>query len=453
MKNIFNKIKSFFVHETDSDNLYKLDGYVSVIHALPYGLQHVLTMFISNITPIILILSNPSINTDYALTNTVIQNALFLAGIGTIIQLFPIWKVGSKLPIVMGTSFVFLSAVTYIGTIYNYGTILGAVIIGGIILLVLGFFTKYWCKLIPSITSALVVVVLGISLLKVAVNSFGGGSGSSDFGSYKNIVVASITLLIAIILSVIYKQKFKSIAILLALITGYIVSICFGLVDFSSLNNVKIIDIPHFTNFSKIEFRLDAIITFTLIYIISTAETIGNAYSITSSNFSRELTPDEITGAITCNGFISALSGLFGAFPFTTYSECAGIVNMTGVVNRFTLFVGAFMLVIISLFPPLSAILSTIPDSVIGGCMVMIFGSIIITGIKMLSKCELNARNSIIASISLCVSIGLYLVPSILNQLPDNLLIIKILCECPVAIVFIISIVLYYILPKNLEKN
>lgn len=451
MKKLWLKIKSFFVHDKSKENLYQLDGYVSVIQALPYGLQHVLTMFISNITPVILVLTNKEINTDVELTNTVIQNALFLAGVGTIIQLFPIWKVGSKLPIVMGTSFVFLSACTYIGTIYNYGTVLGATIVGGIIVGILGFFTKYWSKFIPPLTSALVVLVLGISLLKVGITSFGGGAGSSDFGSYQNLIVASITLLIAIIFSVAGRQKFKSIAILAALIGGYIVALYFGLVDFSNLNSAKIIGLPQLTNFTKIEFRLDAIITFTLIYIISTTETIGNASALTMTNFNREATSKEITGGITCNGFMSAISGCFGSFPFTTYSECVGIVNMTGVVNRFTIFIGAFILIIISLFPPLSAILTTIPQAVIGGCMVMIFGSILITGIKMLSKSELNTRNSLIASISVSLSIGLYIMPDLLGQLPDSLIIIKIICECPVAMVFIISMLLYYILPKNLE--
>lgn len=450
MKNLLQKIKRIFIHETNKDNLYQLDGYVSVIHALPHGLQHVLTMFISNITPIILILTNKEINTDQELTNTVIQNALFLAGVGTLLQLFPIWKVGSKLPIVMGTSFVFLSACTYIGTIYNYGTVLGSVIVGGLIVTILGFFTKYWCKLIPPLTSALVVLVLGISLLKVGITSFGGGS--SDFGDIKNLIVGFLTLLIAIIFTVANNQRFKSVAILAALIGGYIISLNFGLVDFSSIQNVKVVDIPRLTNFSKIEFRLDAIIIFTLIYIISTSETIGNASSITNSNFNRELTSKEMTGGIICNGVISTISGCFGSFPFTTYSECAGIVNMTKVVNRFTIGIGAVILIIVSLFPPLSAVLTTIPQPVIGGCMVMIFGSILITGIKMLSKCGLDNRNSLIASISVSLSIGLYIVPNILNKIPDNLIIIKIICECPVAMVFIISMLLYYVLPKKIEK-
>lgn len=452
MNKLLRILRPLFVEKTDKDNLRKLDGYVNILESFPYGLQHILAMFISNITPILLVLNNSNINNNPEITKTVIQNALFITGVATIIQLFPIWKVGSKLPLVVGTSFTFLSAITYIGEVYGYGTILGAIIIGGVIVALLGFSVKYWIRFIPPIVSALVVLVLGISLIKVGIESFVGGTGS-DFGSYQSIIVGVVTLITSLIFTVYFKGKLKTFAILIALTVGYITALCLGIVDFSSLDNVKIIDIPRLTNFSQIEFRIDAIIILVIIYVVSVTETIGNASAITTHNFNRAASSSEISGGIICNGIMSSIGGCFGCLPFTTYSESVGIVNITGITNRYSMLSGAIFLIIMSLFPPISGFLNTIPKAALGGCMLIIFGSIVYTGIKMVSESGFNNRNNIIISISVSLSVGLSLIPNLFEGLPDQYKIVEILCTTPVVMVFIISMILYYILPRKEEKT
>ena len=453
MNKILRILKSLFLEKTNKENLTKLDGYVNVIESFPYGLQHILAMFISNVTPILLVLCNDKINKDPEIVRIVVQNALFISGIATIIQLFPIWKVGSKLPLIVGTGFAFLSATVYIGTAYGYGAAIGAFIVGGLAVAILGFFTKYWIKLIPPIVSSLVVLVLGISLITVGMDAFGGGSSSPDFGSYQNIIVGSVTLIVGLVFTVGFKGKLKTFAVLIALVVGYLAALCFGIVDFSALNNVKVVDIPRFTNFSKIEFKLEAIIVFVIIYIISATETIGNATAITMHNFNRQASTNEVAGGIICNGIMSSIGGCFGCMPLTSYSQNVGITNMIGITNRYSLLSGAVFLIIISFFPPLSAILNTIPQATLGGCMIMPFGSIIYTGIKMVTDCGFNTKNNIIVSIAVTISMGLNLMPDIFNKLPDGWKLVEIICTTPVAVTFIIGMILYYIIPENKVHN
>ena len=325
--------------ETPSiENLYHLDGKISVKQAVPFGLQHILAMFVSNIAPIFIVAGASGLSSQD--TAMLIQSAMLIAGIGTLIQLFPIFhKVGSGLPIVMGISFTFVSVFTYLGVAYGYNAIVGAVIVGGIIEGILGLLAKYWIKLITPIVSSTVVTAIGFSLLSVGASSFGGGSGSETFGSATNWILGSITLLCCILFNIFAKSYFKQLSVLFGLVVGYLISIAMGAVDFSSLQNTAIIAFPSLMPF-KPEFNINAIISTTLIFLVSATETIGDTSALAASGLNREATLKETSGSIACDGFISALSGLFGCMPITSFSQNVGLVAMTKVVNRFAIATG-----------------------------------------------------------------------------------------------------------------
>ena len=374
---------------------------------------------------------------------------MLIAGIGTLVQLFPLFhKIGSGLPIVMGISFTFVSILCFIGAQYGYGTIMGAVLIGGIIEGVLGLFAKYWLKLISPIVSASVVTAIGFSLLSVGATSFGGGSGSADFGSAQNWILGTITLLCCILFHIFAKSYYKQLSVLFGLVVGYIVAIVMGMVDFSSLSGTGIIAIPHLMPF-KMEFHLDAIVSVVLIFLVSATETIGDTSALASSGLDRYATEEETSGSIACDGFISAVSSLFGCLPITSFSQNVGLVAMTKVVNRFTIATGAVIMILAGIFPIFGALLSTLPEAVLGGCTIMMFGTIVVSGLQMISKCGFSQRNIVIAALSLSVGLGFTQCENLFAIFPQ--IIQTVFAQNCVAVVFIVAIVLNLILPQNME--
>lgn len=436
--------------ETPSiENLYHLDGKISVKQAVPFGLQHILAMFVSNIAPIFIVAGASGLSSQD--TAMLIQSAMLIAGIGTLIQLFPIFhKVGSGLPIVMGISFTFVSVFTYLGVAYGYNAIVGAVIVGGIIEGILGLLAKYWIKLITPIVSSTVVTAIGFSLLSVGASSFGGGSGSETFGSATNWILGSITLLCCILFNIFAKSYFKQLSVLFGLVVGYLIAIAMGAVDFSSLQNTAIISFPSLMPF-KPEFNINAIISTTLIFLVSATETIGDTSALAASGLNREATLKETSGSIACDGFISALSGLFGCMPITSFSQNVGLVAMTKVVNRFAIATGAVIMILAGIFPIFGSVLATLPDAVLGGCTLMMFGNIVISGLQMMGKAGFTQRNITIAALSLSVGIGFTQVPEIFAIFPQ--IIQTVFAENCVAVVFIVSIILNLVLPKNMEAH
>lgn len=429
------------------ENIYRLDGKVPIQNAIPFGLQHILAMFVANIAPILIVGGASGLGEqDIA---ALIQSAMLIAGIGTLVQLFPLFhKIGSGLPIVMGISFTFVSILCFIGAQYGYGTIMGAVMIGGIIEGVLGLFAKYWLKLISPIVSASVVTAIGFSLLSVGATSFGGGSGSADFGSAQNWILGTITLLCCILFHIFAKSYYKQLSVLFGLVVGYIVAIVMGMVDFSSLSGTGIIAIPHLMPF-KMEFHLDAIVSVVLIFLVSATETIGDTSALASSGLDRYATEEETSGSIACDGFISAVSSLFGCLPITSFSQNVGLVAMTKVVNRFTIATGAVIMILAGIFPIFGALLSTLPEAVLGGCTIMMFGTIVVSGLQMISKCGFSQRNIVIAALSLSVGLGFTQCENLFAIFPQ--IIQTVFAQNCVAVVFIVAIVLNLILPQNME--
>lgn len=427
-------------------NIYQLEGRVPVSRAIPFGLQHILAMFVANISPIIIVAGASGVSGKQLAM--LIQSAMLIAGIGTLIQLFPLWRIGSGLPIVMGISFTFVSIMCYIGSNYGYGTIMGAVLIGGLIEGCLGLFAKYWMKIISPIVSASVVTAIGFSLLSVGSTSFGGGSGSENFGSVENWILGTITLLCCILFNIIAKSYWKQLSVLFGLVVGYLVAIPMGLVDFSSLAGTSVIALPHLMPF-KMEFHLNAIISVALIFLVSATETIGDTQALANSGLNRSATTKEISGSLACDGFISSLSSLFGCMPITSFSQNVGLVAMTKVVNRFTIATGALIMILAGIFPIFGAVLATLPDAVLGGCTIMMFGTIVVSGLQMIGKCGYSQRNITIVALSLSIGIGFTQVPELFSVFPK--IIETVFAENCVAVVFLVAVILNLILPQNME--
>ena len=429
-----------------SENLYRLDGTVPVGQAIPFGLQHVLAMFVSNVTPII-ILAN-ILGIESGISASLVQNAMIIAGIGTLIQLYPVWKIGSKLPIVMGISFTFLSLAISVGLSKGPGALMGAIIIGGIVEGCLGLFAKYWIKIISPIVAATVVTAIGFSLLTVGANSFAGGQGAEDFGASYNWIVGVVTLLTCLGFQVFAKGYLRSLSVLCGLVVGYILSACMGMVDLSGLHGVGVISLPKFMPF-KPEFDLGTILSVIAIFLVSATETIGDTSALASSALKRDIQTKEISGSIACDGFISTIAGCFGCTPITSFSQNVGLAAMSGVVNRFTIATGAAIMVIAGIFPVVGVILTSIPQAVLGGCTIMMFGAIMFAGFNMIAKCGFGQRNLVIVSLSLSIGLGFTSVSGLFDIFPE--IVRTVFAENCVAVVFLLALVLNLILPKEEE--
>ena len=425
-----------------TSNIYQLDGRVPLGTAIPFGLQHVLAMFVANLTPITMI--GAASGLDSAQIAVLLQNAMFVAGIATLIQLYPVWRVGSRLPIVMGVSFTFVTILSYIGASYGYQTVVGSVLVGGLIEGTLGLLAKYWRRIITPVVAASVVTAIGYSLFTVGTRSFGGGY-TEDFGSAHNLILVTCLLF-----NILAKGYLKQLSVLAGLIVGYVAALLTGAVDLSQIFSGGFVSLPRPLPYLP-EFHLGAIASTTIIFLVSAAETIGDSTAVVSGALGREIETREISGSIACDGYASAISGLFGCPPVTSFSQNVGLINMTGVVNRFTIMTGAACMILAGLLPPIGNFFASLPESVLGGCTLMMFGTILVSGIQMISKAGFSQRNVTIVALSLAIGIGFTSASetqiwSIFPQVIQDVF----AANC-VAVVFVMSIVLSLILPKNME--
>ena len=435
--------------QSSINNIYQLEGRVPVAKAIPFGLQHILAMFVSNLTPITLIAASAQPALTQAQIAILLQNAMFVAGIATLIQLYPIWKIGSRLPVVMGVSFTFVTVLSTVAANYGYPAVIGAVMIGGIMEGTLGLLAKYWRKIITPVVAASVVTSIGFSLFTVGARSFGGGY-NEDFGSAQNLLLGTITLAVCLLWNVLSKGYLKQLSVLAGLVVGYIIAIFMGKVDLGSILSGGLISLPHLLPV-KPEFHAGAIVSTCIIFLVSAAETIGDTSALVSSGLDREITGKEISGSLACDGYASTISSLFGCPPVTSFSQNVGLVAMTKVVNRFTIMTGAVCKILAGLLPPIGNFFASLPDSVVGGCTIMMFGSILTSGVQMIASCGFSQRNITIVSLSLAVGIGFTTASEsgIWDIFPS--IIQSVFAENVVAVVFIISIVLSCILPENMD--
>ena len=430
-------------------NIYKLDGRVPIGKAIPFGLQHILAMFVSNLAPITMIAGAAKVPVTGAELGMLLQNAMFAAGIATMIQLYPLWKIGSRLPVVMGVSFTFVTVLSTISANYGYPAVIGAVLIGGLFEGTLGHFAKYWRKIISPIVAASVVTAIGFSLFTVGARSFGGGY-ATDFGSVSNLLLGLITLATCLLWNMFAKGYLKQLSVLAGLIVGYIVAIFMGKVDLSMIMSGGIVALPHLLPI-KPEFHAGAIMSACIIFLVSAAETIGDTSALVAGGLGREITGEEISGSLACDGYGSFISGLFGCPPVTSFSQNVGLVAMTKVVNRFTIMTGAVAMILAGLFPPIGNFFASLPQSVLGGCTIMMFGTILTSGMQMIANCGFTQRNITIVAMALSIGIGFTTTSESGIWAEFSPVVQSVFSANVVAVVFVVAIIMNLILPKNME--
>ncbi|MDO4287564.1 MAG: solute carrier family 23 protein [Eubacterium sp.] len=415
--------------------------------AIALGLQHVLAMFVGNLTPILIILgacnAAASNNALAAVQVSILQNAMIVAGVATLIQLFAIGPIGGKVPIVMGASSSFIGAFSNVaasmgGGVLAYGTIMGATIIGGVLEMVLGFFLKPLRKFFPPVVTGTVVLSIGLSLISVGINSFGGGGSEvPDFGSAENMLLALFVLIVILIARHVGNKVINSSSILVGIIAGYIAAFIMGLVlpttgvtaegveftkawvlDWNQVAQASWFAIPDFMPV-PIVFDWRAILPVLIMFVVTVVETIGDISGVIEGGMSREATDKELSGGVVCDGVGSILASLFGVMPMTSFSQNVGLVAMTKVVNRFAIATGAIFLIFCGLIPKLGALVSIMPQSVLGGAAVMMFASIVISGIQLVTREPLSPRNLTILSVALGVGYGIGANSGVLSGAPQ----------------------------------
>ncbi len=459
-----------------SDAAFQMDGKMPLAQAIPLGLQHVLAMFVGNLTPLLIITGACGIaGGEFAgLQLSLLQNAMLVAGIVTLVQLFAIGPVGGRVPIIMGTSSGFIGvfnsvAATMGGGVSAYGAIMGASILGGFFETVLGFFLKPLRKFFPSVVTGTVVMSIGLSLISVGINSFGGGNKAEDFGSMENVLLALFVLIVILIFKHCTKGFLSFSSILLGIIAGYIAAIVMGFVlpttgvtadgvEYTKawvLNWDKVADaawfaIPKIMPVKPV-FDMRAILPVMIMFIVTAVETVGDISGVMEGGLGREATDKELSGGVMCDGLGSSLAACFGVLPNTSFSQNVGLVAMTKVVNRFALATGAVFLILCGLCPKLAALISIMPQSVLGGAAVMMFSSIVFSGIQLITKNPMNSRNLSIVSVALGVGYGMGANPDILVHAPK--LVQLVFGGSGIVPAAIVAILLNIVLPKEKEEQ
>ena len=427
-----------------SNAIYELDGRPSILQAFPLGLQQLLAMFVGNLTPLLIITGACGIaGGEFAdLQLHLLQNAMLVAGVVTLIQLYAIGPIGGKVPIVMGTSSGFIGvfnsvAATMGGGVVAYGAIMGASIIGGLFEGVLGFFLKPLRKFFPAVVTGTVVMSIGLSLISVGINSFGGGNAAKDFGSMENLLLAIFVLAMILYFKHGTKGFTSSSSILLGIICGYIAAFVMGMVlpttgvtadgveytkawvlNWSKVADAAWFEIPKLLPVKPV-FDLRAILPVLIMFVVTAVETVGDISGVMEGGLGREATDKELSGGVICDGIGSSFAALFGVLPNTSFSQNVGLVAMTKVVNRFAISTGAIFLILCGLCPKLGALVSIMPQSVLGGAAVMMFSSIVISGIQLITKEPLTGRNLSIVAVALGVGYGMGANTGILAHAPQ----------------------------------
>jgi NCS2 family nucleobase:cation symporter-2 len=455
-----------------ADEAFQFEGKMPLSQAIPLGLQHVLAMFVGNLTPLLIITGTCGIASgEFAdLQVVLLQNAMLIAGIVTLIQLFSIGPVGGKVPIIMGTSSGFIGvfssvAATMGGGVLAYGAIMGASVIGGIFEAVLGFFLKPLRKFFPSIVTGTVVLSIGLSLISVGVNSFGGGSSAKDFGSLENLLLGLFVLIVILVVKHTTKGFLSSSSILIGIIAGYIVAMIMGAVlpttgvtadgvEYTKswvLNWDKVAQASWFAIPKvlpvKLVFDARAILPVLIMFIVTAVETVGDISGVIVGGMGREATDTELSGGVICDGLGSTLAAIFGVLPNTSFSQNVGLVSMTKVVNRFALSMGAIFLILCGLIPKLGALVSIMPQSVLGGAAVMMFSSIVVSGIQLITKGPLTPRNLSIVSVALGLGYGIGANSSVLAGLPQSVQLV--FGGSGIVPAAVVAILLNILLPKD----
>lgn len=431
-------------------SIFELDGIPRFREALPLALQHVVAMIVGCVTPAIIVAGAAG---DGGLSSEdkviLIQAALVIAAVSTLIQLFPIGKkfpIGSGLPMIMGVSFAYVPSMQAIAEGYGISTILGAQIVGGIVAVIMGILVKKIRVFFPPLITGTVVFTIGLSLYPTAINYMAGGVGSPDYGSWQNWLIAFFTLAVVTVLNHFGKGIWKLASILIGIIAGYLAAMMFGMVDFSSIGEAGMFQLPQFMHFG-IRFEISACVAIGILFAINSIQAIGDYSATTIGAMDRTPKDQELQSGIAAYGLTNILGAFFGGLPTATYSQNVGIVTTTKVINRWVLGLAALILGAAGIVPKFSAILTTIPQCVLGGATVSVFASIAMTGMKLVASAQMDYRNSSIVGLAAALGMGVSQATAALASFPAW--VTTIFGKSPVVLATLIAVLLNIVLPKS----
>ncbi|MGN1191203.1 MAG: uracil-xanthine permease family protein [Dorea sp.] len=438
---------------TTSEELFKIDGKPQMSQALPLALQHVVAMIVGCVTPAIIVAGVAELSAEDSII--LIQAALVMSALTTLVQLYPLIKkgtvrIGSGLPVIMGISFAYVPTMQAIAGEYDVATILGAQIVGGVIAIIVGIFIKQIRKFFPPLITGTVVFAIGLSLYPTAINYMAGGTSSESYGSWQNWLVAFITLIIVTALNHYGKGIWKLASILIGIICGYIVALFFGMVDFSSIAGASWFQIPQPLHFG-IKFEPSSCIALGVLFAINSIQAIGDFSATTTGGLDRMPTDEELNGGIVAYGISNIFCALFGGLPTATYSQNVGIVSSTKVVAKRVFGMAATILLVAGLIPKFSSILTTIPYCVLGGATVSVFASIAMTGVKLITAAPMTYRNTTIVGLAIALGMGITQANAALASFPAW--VTTIFGKSPVVVATITAIILNLVLPKEKDPE
>lgn len=426
-------------------SVFQLNGVPKLTQAIPLALQHVVAMIVGCVTPAIIVAGVTNAGSQEQIL--LIQAALVISGIATLIQICPIGGFcGSGLPVIMGASFAYIPMLLSLGARFDLATIFGAQLVGGFVAILVGTFYKKIQTLFPPIVTGTVVFTIGLSLYPTAVNYMAGGVGAEDFGSPLNWLIAVATLGLVLFCNHFTKGIYKMASILIGMTGGYILSLFFGKVSFEAVSSSGWFQLTMPLRFGM-KFELTSIITMAVMCVVGSLEAIGDFTSTAGGGLNREATEKEMCGGIVGNGVVCMLGSIFGGLPTATFSQNVGIVIMTGVVNRFVLGLAGVLILLAGFVPKFASLLTTIPSCVLGGATVSVFAMIAMTGIKLITKERLTSRTITIVGLSVALGIGMIQAPGALALFPDWAR--TIFGESAVVISSITAIFLNIILPEE----
>lgn len=436
-------------------SIFEMDGIPRFGKALPLAMQHVVAMIVGCVTPAIIVAEAVPGGMGSKEKVILIQSALVIAALSTLLQLFPIGKkggfmLGSGLPIIMGVSFAYVPSMQAIAADYGVAAILGAEIVGGIVAVVMGILVKQIRVFFPPLITGTVVFTIGLSLYPTAINYMAGGVGSPDYGSWQNWLVAFFTLAVVTALNHFGKGIWKLASILIGIVAGYLISIPFGMVNLSSVGEAGIVQIPSLMHFG-IEFEPSSCVAIGILFAINSIQAIGDYSATTIGAMDRTPKDQELQSGIVAYGVSNVVGALFGGLPTATFSQNVGIVTTTKVINRWVLGLAALLLGTAGIVPKFSAILTTIPQCVLGGATVSVFASIAMTGMKLVSSAEMDYRNSSIVGLAAALGMGVSQATAALATFPAW--VTTIFGKSPVVLATLIAVILNIILPKSRDEK
>ena len=426
------------------------DSMPPIGQAVPLGIQHVLAMFASNVTPSIIVAGAAGLAFGSAEQIYLIQMAMLFAGVATLFQTIGAGPIGARLPIMQGTSFAFVGVLAGIAATQGLGVALSACLIGGLLHFALGSVIPHLRFLFPPLVTGLVILAIGLYLLPVAIKYAAGGAAkfqmeADSFGSLMHWTIAMTVVVVSLLCTFVGRGLIRTAGILIGLIAGYIVAFLFGIVNFAPVAKAGWFSGLEFFPYG-FEFSLGAVIAVTLVCIVSAIETVGDTSATAKAGAGRDASDEEIAGATYADGLGTAIAACFGGLPNTSFSQNVGIVGVTGIMSRHVVTIGGLILIICGLLPKIGAVISSMPLPVLGGGVIVMFGMVAAAGINMLVSTPMNRRNMIIVAVSLAFGLGLNLVPSAVQYLPG---VLKTLATSAVAPTALMAVLLNQFLPQE----